>query len=303
MIQLSSTVLFESFQGCDVVNTCHLIAWWLLFKLKNSIQCDQLKLNSIKYHSPDLHKTADPGIINLISWLYRKKRIARWTNFYFSGDRCLRSLVERLVLQPSLLTWLQACYVHVTCGTSRYLTFTFSRISAAEEMKCSLFKVLLIAGPALVLYFTWNLRGQLWNSHVTIPTLANERNCSGLALVNDMGRMGNKFFEFLAARVVAERWNLQLCVSQTFAQAFVSYFVGLSKRVSAQRCRQSELRSVEFTEIYLKNYRQDMQVDCDENVAISGKRGGSNTGWCFSSANSVMKSWYSKSAHLTLLWK
>jgi hypothetical protein len=130
----------------------------------------------------------------------------------------------------------------------------------------------------------------MWNGHVHVtvnevvtplnatPPTPNQRNCSGLALVNDMGRMGNTFFEFLAARVVAERWNLQLCVSQPFAQAFVSYFVGLSKRVSPQRCRQSQLRSVEFTEIHLKKYQHDMQVDCDENIAISGKRGGSITG-------------------------
>jgi hypothetical protein len=143
-------------------------------------------------------------------------------------------------------------------------------------MKCSLFEVLLITGPALVLYLTWNLRDQLWNGHVT--PLTNQRNCSGLVLVKDMGRMGNKFFEFLAARIVAERWNLELCVSQAFAQAFVWYFVGLSKRVSVQRCRHSELQSVNFTEIHFKDYRHDMQVDCDENIATLGTQGGSGHG-------------------------
>ena len=47
-----------------------------------------------------------------------------------------------------------------------------------------------------------------------------------LAISLDLGRLGNKFFEFLAARVISDALGIGLFITSDFAQVYDRYFKG-----------------------------------------------------------------------------
>ena len=64
-----------------------------------------------------------------------------------------------------------------------------------------------------------------WNE-TTTPVFLEE--CpQSLLFLDDTGRMGNRFFEFLAAKMFAEQLNRVLYINQQFSDLLLSYFNGL----------------------------------------------------------------------------
>jgi len=64
-----------------------------------------------------------------------------------------------------------------------------------------------------------------WNE-TTTPVFLEE--CpQSLLFLDDTGRMGNRFFEFLAAKMFAEQLNRVLYINQQFSDLLLGYFNGL----------------------------------------------------------------------------
>lgn len=64
-----------------------------------------------------------------------------------------------------------------------------------------------------------------WNETTTRVFL--EECPQSLLFLDDTGRMGNRFFEFLAAKMFAEQLNRVLYINQQFSDFLLGYFNGL----------------------------------------------------------------------------
>ena len=81
-----------------------------------------------------------------------------------------------------------------------------------------------------------------------------------MTIALDMGRLGNKFFEYLAARVMAQVLNSQVYITPSFAEIYDKYFVGrrtpvVDWNVIQYKCRVPQSK---FITINI-NYLPDLQ--------------------------------------------